>query len=233
MKAYRLPGGPIVMQFPRTSGAKPKTTPLFTSAPLLNFYSQSISLNRVDYFASGPPLRRPLTPRMASVRTLPAWMRSCPLPELSHLPNSLSCSNSMAAFHPSAPGQKAHCPALESYSTKPQAPGLTRQTGYLEPSEGLRMTPALFNDHIRIDYLLQFQQFVAPADRAYSFRRLNGDFSHEIPLYKLLPAKAAALYTPTRSPALQYDGPDDCTGSGSNISVKHAGTPQTLRAHVR
>ena len=71
-----------------------------------------------------------------------------------------------------------------------------------------------------------------PADSAYSFRRFNGDFSHEIPLYKLLPAKAAALYTPTRAPVLQYDGPDDCTGSGSNISVKRAGTPHKPRAPV-
>src|SRR5450631_1945243 len=52
-KAYRLPGGAIRMQFPG-NGSKPATTPLFTSAPLFNFYAQAISLNRVDYYGLGP-----------------------------------------------------------------------------------------------------------------------------------------------------------------------------------
>jgi hypothetical protein len=226
MKAYRLPGGPIVMQFPGTSGARPKTTPLFTSAPLLNFYSQSISLNRVDYFGLGPYTSPAAHTTYGFSENITGMNATLPVAG-ALAPAKFAVVLELNGRFPSVrPGTEGSLPTIGALFNEATAPGLTRQTGYLEPSEGLRMTPALFNDHIRITYLLQFQQFVAPAESAYSFRRLNGDFSHEIPLYKLLPAKAAALYTSTRSPALQYDGPDDCTGSGSNISVKHAGTPQ-------
>jgi hypothetical protein len=226
VKAYRLPGGPIVMQFPSTSGAKPKTTPLFTSAPLLNFYSQSISLNRVDYFGLGPYTAPAAHTSYGFSENITGMNATLPVAG-ALAPAKLAVVLELNGRFPSVrPGTDGSLPTIGALFNEAAAPGLTRQTGYLELSEGLRMTPALFNDHIRINYLLQFQQFVAPADSAYSFRRWNGDFSHEIPLYKLLPAKAATLYTSVRTPSLQYDGPDDCTGSGNNISLKHASTPE-------
>jgi hypothetical protein len=226
MKAYRLPGGTIVMQLPGTGGAKPTTTPLFTSAPLLNFYSQSISLTRVDYFGLGPHTTPAAHTTYGFSENITGMNATLPVAG-ALAPAKLAVLLELNGRFPSIrPGTAGSLPTIGALFNEATAPGLTRQTGYLEPSEGLRLTPALFSDHIRLNYLIQFQQFVAPADSAYSFRRLNGDFSHEVPLYKLLPAKAAALYTPTRAPVLQYDGPDDCTGSGSNISVKHAGTPE-------
>jgi hypothetical protein len=222
MKAYRLPGGPIVMQFPNTGGAKPKATPLFTSAPLLNFYSQSISLNRVDYFGLGPYTTPAAHTTYGFSENITGMNATLPVAG-ALAPVKLAVVLELNGRFPSIrPGTDGSLPTIGALFNETTAPGLTRQTGYLEPSEGLRMTPALFNDHIRINYLLQFQQFVAPADSAYSFRRWNGDFSHEIPLYKLLPAKAAALYTPNRAAAFQYNGPDDCTGSGSNVSMRRS-----------
>ena len=54
MKAYRLSGGPIHVVFPGPGTTTKKTEPLFNVAPLLNFYFQSESLNRVDYYGLGP-----------------------------------------------------------------------------------------------------------------------------------------------------------------------------------
>jgi hypothetical protein len=225
MKAYRLPGGQIVMQFPGSSTTA-KSTPLFTSAPLLNFYSQSISLNRVDYFGLGPISTPAAHTTYGFSENITGMNATLPIAG-ALAPAKLAVVLELNGRFPSVrPGTEKSLPTIGQLFTESTAPGLTRQTAYIEPSEGLRIDPALFKDHIRLNYLLQFQQFVAPSDSAYSFRRWNGDFSHEIPLYKVLPSKLAALYTPVRGAALQYDGPDDCTGTGSNISVKHASTPQ-------
>ena len=225
MKAYRLSGGTIVMQFPG-SGSKPKTAPLFNSAPLLNFYSQSISLNRVDYFGLGPYTTPAAHTTYGFSENITGMNLTLPVAGALAGAKFAIVAEFNGRFPSVRPGTDATLPSIGQMFTESNAPGLTHQTGYIEPSEGLRIDPALFKDHIRLDYLLQFQQFIAPTDSAYSFRRWNGDFSHEIPLYKLLPSKAAALYTPDRGAVLQYDGPDDCTGTGSNISIKHASAPQ-------
>ena len=121
-------------------------------------------------------------------------------------------------------------PSVNQLFNETTAPGLTRQAAYLQPSEGLRIEPALFKDHIRLNYLLQFEQFIAPSNSAYSFRRWNGDFRHEIPLYQLFPSKLGAHYSPNRAALLQYNGPDNCTGSGSNISIQRAAAAKPVAA---
>ncbi len=221
MKAYRLGGGAIHMQMPGPN-SKPHTQPFFNSAPLLNFYSQTTSLNRVDYFGLGPntpPAAHTTYGFRENVTGIGAI-----LPVAGPLaPMKISLVAEIDGRFPSLrPGSDAKLPSIEKLFNESTAPGLTHQAAYLQPSEGLRMEPALFGDRIRLNYLFQFQQFIAPGNSASSFRRWNGDFSHEIPLYSLLPGKLGAAYTPNRAAALQYDGPDDCTGTGSNIAVARA-----------
>ena len=122
------------------------------------------------------------------------------------------------------PGSDASVPSITQFFNETTAPGLTRHAAYLQASEGLRIDPALFKDHIRLNYFVQFQQFVSPSLSTYSFRRFNGDFSHEIPLYSLLPGKMGKAYYPNRAAQFPHDGPDDCTASNGerNISRKRA-----------
>ncbi len=47
------------------------------------------------------------------------------------------------------------------------------------------------DDFLRLNYLLQFQQFVASADSHYYFRRWTVDLGHEIPLYRKVRLTAA------------------------------------------
>ncbi len=217
-KAYRLPGGTIHMQF-LGAGSKPATTPLFTSAPLFNFYAQAISLNRVDYYGLGPNTTPLAHTTYGFSETIAGVSAILPLAGPIAGSRVAIVAELNGRFPTLRAGTDATLPSTMLLFDEATAPGLSRQAGYLEPSEGLRIEPSLFKDHIRLNYLVQFQQFFAPGDGGYSFRRWNGDFSHEIPLYSLLPSRLAARYTKNRAASLQYNGPDDCTGSGSNISV--------------
>ena len=229
MKAYRLAGSKISMQFPG-EGKSASTTPLFTSAPLFNLYSQSISLNRVDYYGLGPNTIPQSHATFGITENITGV--SMVLPVSGALaPAKLAIVAELNGRFPSLrPGTDATLPSVDLLFNEMTAPGLTHQAAYLQPSEGLRIEPALFKDHIRLNYFLQFQQFIAPSSSAYSFRRWNGDFSHEIPLYKLFPSPLSAKYTPNRASLLQYDGPDDCSGSGSNISTKRAAAAKPVAA---
>jgi hypothetical protein len=207
MKAYRLPSG---LQY--------------RVAPLFNFYSQSISLNRVDYFGLGP-------------YTLPAGHSTFGFSENitgadAAIPFRIGRSGKFAIvaeingrFPSVRGGTDASLPSITQLYDESTAPGVTRQPGYFEPGVGFRMYPALFKDHIRLDYLFEMQDFFAPGDSAYSFRRWTGNFQHEIPLYSWLPGALGKRYLSTRAVDFVHNGPDDCTGSNAdgNVSLKHAG----------
>jgi len=225
MKAYRLSGGSPIMGF-ETPGSKTKkkSAPLFGSAPLFNLYAETDSLNRVDYFGLGP-------------NTLPASHTTYGFTETliganaivgvkgALAPARLSLVGEINGRFPSLrAGSNATIPSIGTHFTEATAPGLSSQPFYFQPSEGLRIEPSLFKDLVRLNYLLQFQQFVAPGNGAYSFHRFNADFSHEIPLYRIVGPKAAKFYYKNRASNLGYNGPDDCTGSsaGKNISIKRA-----------
>ncbi|MGB6827540.1 MAG: hypothetical protein WBE41_05830 [Terracidiphilus sp.] len=94
-------------------------------------------------------------------------------------------------------------PSIETIFTEATAPGIATQPAFVQLSEGARIEPTLFNDHLQIDYLAQFQQYLAPSDSHYSFRRYTFDLDHTIPLYH-----NAASYGPKPT-----NGPDECAAS--------------------
>ena len=199
MKAYRLPGGAIHMTLP--GGPKSKNPPLFTSAPLFNFYSQSISLNHIDYYGLGPDTLRAAHATFGFSENITGANAVLPIGRFT--PARLSLAFELNGRFPSVRSGPSGEPSAELIYTEADTPGLTRQTGFLQPSEGLRLEPSFFKDHLRLNYFGSFQQFFAPADSAYSFRRWNADFTHVIPLYNSLPVRVSP-----------YNGPDDCTGPG-------------------
>jgi hypothetical protein len=74
-------------------------------------------------------------------------------------------------------------PSIEQLYTEATAPGIARQPGFVQFGEGIRFKPVLFTDHLHFNYLINFQQFVAPSDSRYSFRRWTLDLGHEYLLY--------------------------------------------------
>jgi hypothetical protein len=94
-------------------------------------------------------------------------------------------------------------PSIEQVFTEATTPGLATQPSFIQLGEGLRFEPAIFNDHLQLNYLVQFQQFVAPSDTHYSFRRFTMDVDHTIPFYR-----NSGSYGPRAT-----NGPDECAGS--------------------
>jgi hypothetical protein len=205
IKAYRLAGGTIHMH--AGSGGS-TSTPLFTSAPLFNFYSQSTSLNHVDYYGLGPYTSRAAHTTFGFSENITGASAILPIGgsvAAAKLAVVLELNGRFPSVRPGQPGPQ---PSIGQVFNDANTPGLARQAGYLQPTEGLRIQPSFFKDHLRLNYFVNFQQFVAPSNSAYSFRRWNGDFTHVIPIYNLLPVRAS-----------QYNGPDDCSGPGGKGSA--------------
>ena len=196
LKAYKLPAGNS-----------------YHVAPLFHLYSQSISLNRVDYFGLGPSTT-PLT------HTTYGFSENVTGADMA-FPISISGKSPIIAilaelngrFPSLRSGREHDIPSIEALFDETTAPGLTRQTAYFQPSEGIRLVPSLFGDRVNLNYLLQFQQFIAPGNSAYSFRRLNLDFNHTIPLSHLSKS-IGKYYGSSTASTLSHNTPDYCGGAG-------------------
>jgi hypothetical protein len=208
LKAYRLPGGTV-----------------YGVAPLFNLYSQSISLTRVDYYGLGPN-STPLTHTTYGFSENITGVTAA-IPFTGALSKTrLAVTAELNGRFPSVrPGTDSSISSIGTFFNNTTAPGLTYQPVYFQASQGLHFGPGLFKDRLRLDYLAQLQEYVATGSSQYSFRRWNGDFNHQIPLYAFFPKKLAQKYYQNRAGALVYNGPDDCSGSNANrnISVARAG----------
>ena len=116
------------------------------------------------------------------------------------------------------PGVETNIPSINSLFTESTAPGLSRQPAFVEPSVGLRLVPTFFKDRLRLNYLVEFQQFWGAGDSAYSFRRFNGDFNHAIPL-STLSKMMGKYYRNSQTLVFPQNGPDYCGGSGRNQAM--------------
>ncbi len=205
MKAYRLPGGNV-----------------YSVAPLFNFYSQSISLTRVDYYGLGPNTLPLAHTTYGFSENITGASAAIPFTGALSKTRMAVTAELNGRFPSVRPGTDASIPSIGHFFNEASAPGLTHQPSYFQASEGIHFGPGLFKDRLRLDYSFQFQQYVAPGDSLYSFRRWNGDFNHEIPLYALFPKKLAQKYYPNRAGALVYNGPDNCTGANANRNISVA-----------
>jgi len=205
MKAYRLPRG---------------TT--YKVAPLFNIYSQSISLARVDFYGLGPDSSPADHSTYGFSENITGIDAALPLAGALRPARIAIVAELNGRFPSIRPGDTASLPSTTSLFDNAKAPGLTHQPAFLQASEGLRLDPGFFKNRIRLNYLLQLQQFVASNDSASSFHRFNADFRHEIPLYSLLPAHLAKAYYPNRPSQFVNNGPDDCTGSNADRNISHS-----------
>lgn len=92
-------------------------------------------------------------------------------------------------------------PSIETLYTEATAPGLARQPAFLQFGEGLRFDRSL-SDRLHLDYAGTLQEFIAPGNSQYSFRRLSLDFGHTVHLYgKTTSEGPSELAGPDESPA--------------------------------
>ncbi|HEY4358655.1 MAG TPA: hypothetical protein VGN16_23110 [Acidobacteriaceae bacterium] len=208
IKAYRQPGG-------NTYGA----------APLLNLYSQSISLSRVDFYGLGPNTIPLAHTTFGFSENITGANLILPTSRVLYKKLGLGLLAEINGRFPSVrAGSDSLLPSIGTLFTESAAPGLARQAPFIQASEGIRLVPTFPKDPVRLNYLVQFQQFIAPGNSVYSFRRFNADLSHEIPIYDFFPAKLKSAYYTSRASVIQYQGPDDCTAAnaGRNIPLQRA-----------
>lgn len=186
-KAYRLPAGFDVR-----------------SAPVVSLYAQTTSLNRIYFYGIGPNT-------LPSQRTAFGFTESVlgtqiTLP-ISRVPISLLAE--INGRLPSVRGDHSETvPSIEQRFTDASAPGLSRQPAFIQFGQGVRLTPHYFTNRFRLNYLLQFQQFIAPSTSTNSFRRFTADLDHEFQIYRRsLP-----------NPITQNDrtGPDACSSDSGD-----------------
>lgn len=208
MTAYRLPSGPE-----------------YRVAPLFTLYTQDISLNRVDYFGLGPNTLTSGQSTFGFSEEIIGVHAAIPFKVGRASPRFAIIAEANARFPSLRAGTTSGLPSTTQLYTEVTAPGLTRQPAYFEPGLGVRIYPALFKDHIRLDYLVELQDFYAPADGTYSFRRWTGDFNHQFPLYSWLPGKAGKQYSNLRTAVINHNGPDNCTGANADrdVAAKRSG----------
>jgi hypothetical protein len=218
MKAYRQPGGKIIVVYPGAT-SPPKHNPLYRTAPLFNLYAETTSLNLIYYYGLGPDTLPAARSFFGLTQTILGTNAIVPLAGKA----GLSIIGELNGRFPQLRGnQNGGSPSIEQVYTESTAPGLSSQAGYLQAGEGLRLRPSLFRDTLRLNYLLQFQQFVAPFNSRYSFRRWTTDLNHTIPLYRNV----------RLTQANDQNGPDSCSISSTNTSCPRVSLTQNLEGSI-
>jgi len=199
---YKAIHTPIETIKPITTSTGPPTHSTLSWHPnaVYNLYAQSISLDQLFFYGLGPNSLKANASVFGMTQTIAganAIVPACRSLNLSLLGEVNGRVVSVRGNHHES------SPSIEQLFSEAGAPGLTSQPTFIQLGEGARLEPRLFNDHLQLDYLGQFQQFVAASDSHYSFRRLNVDLNHTIPLYK-----NSGSYGPRPT-----NGPDECAGS--------------------
>ncbi len=180
------------------SGKKHKGVSLF-SAPYFTLFTQAISLNKIGFYGLGPSSTATARTFFGMTETIAGATANVPVPKLG--PLNLSLIGEVNGRFVTIRGNHGeNSPSIETKFSPATAPGLNTQPAFIQFGEGLRMKPQLFNGFISLDYLANFQQFVASGDSSFSFRRLNLDFSHEIPIYHGVTSRSDT----------KAFGPDEC-----------------------
>ncbi|MEO6816429.1 MAG: hypothetical protein ABI177_06990 [Edaphobacter sp.] len=215
LKAFRQPGGKIIV----VSGPSKNTNPLYRTAPLFNLYAETTSLNRIYFYGLGPntlPAGRSvfgLTQTIAGASAVVPFAGK----------TGISLIGEFNGRIPQLRGNNGESsPSIAALYDESTAPGLTSQPGFLQAGEGLRIRPSFFHDSLRLNYLLQFQQFIAVSDSHYSFRRWTADFGHEFPLYRNVRLTAPR----------DQNGPDSCSISASTTACPHVSLTQNLEGSI-
>ena len=201
MKGIYIPTRKIVTQ----RGRHPANTqPVGMENPVFHLYAQTISLSKIDYFGLGPSTVAAGRSFYGMRETIPGINVWWPIyqPSMAEISLFGELNGRFVAIRGSQ-GQPS--PSIEALYAEATAPGLTTQPGFVQLGEGFRFkTKSLFlADHLRLNYLVTFQQYMAPGNSQFSFRRFTTDLSHQIPIYSK---------TRTLLPG-SHNGPDDCSKS--------------------
>lgn len=165
--------------------------------PYFNLYTQAISLNKIDYFGLGPATTRTGRTFYGMREIIPGVNGTWPV----FKPLSVSLYGEINGRFVDIRGSSGQpSPSIEQVYTEATAPGLTNQPAFAQFGEGIRIQPS-YRDRIKLNYFVEFQQYVAPGDSEFSFRQFTVDLQHEFPIYK----------TTRTQLTKDFNGPDECS----------------------
>src|SRR4051812_4281685 len=183
---------------------------LVRETPVIHAYVQAERLNKLAYFGIGPDTEE-VRSFYGMTETIVGGNIAWPIPRLPHFAFFGEVNGRFVSIR-SVHGESS--PSIEQ--AHPDAPGLESQPGYVQFGEGVRAAPSLAGGHVRLNYAVTLQQFVAPSATSHSFQRLTLDFQHQFPIYKNV-----------RSGARSGNGPDDCSVDPTVRSLDKCPSPGT------
>jgi hypothetical protein len=192
---------------------------------VFHLYGQTDSLNTLGFFGIGPSTSDTARSYFGLRETITGGNVIWPLIKRYNVA-IVGEANGRFVETRGSPNQSS--PSIEQLYTPASAPGLFVETAFAQFGEGIRMRPSFAGGYVQLDYLVNYQEYVAPRDTRYSFRRFTTDLSHQFPLYK--------NYHP---PIPQdFNGPDECAESPSDNNhacppvVPPSGTTRNLVGSV-
>ncbi|MGH9742115.1 MAG: hypothetical protein ACRD51_07155 [Candidatus Acidiferrum sp.] len=213
LKLVHTPNTPVGVGF----GTPPPLNANLTELPehsVINIYAQAISLNKLTFFGLGPDSAEAGRTFYGMRETIVGVSAVKPTYQRLHVSLYGEMNGRFVDIRPSL---NQPSPSIETLYTEATAPGLNNQPAFFQLGEGIRMRPIFFDDFLRLNYNLAYQQYFAPGNSNFSFQRLTADLSHQFALYKkttrwLLPRDA--------------NGPDDCSLAPAS---SHPECPQITR----
>lgn len=207
LTTYKLRHSNDVIGVVMGTPAAGKQKPTVQVAPVFNLYAQATSLNTLYFYGLGP-------------NTLPAGKSAFGLTETIAgasvlLPVGTHGLSFTAEFNGRVPqlrpDTKDGVPTVGALYTEATAPGLTHSAAFLQPGVGIQIQPHLFDNRLRLHYLVNVQDFASLGGTAYSFRRWTADLGHEFALNRHVTLTAAD----------PHNGPDSCTIGDSITGCPH------------
>jgi hypothetical protein len=162
-------------------GPPPKSRLAVHEYTVFNLYAQSISLNKIYFFGLGPHTVSADRSFFGMGETI---VGANAIKPVFRALNVSLIGELNGRFVDVRGSHNQPSPSIEQIYTEATAPGLTTQPGFVQFGEGIRIRPSFFSDHVQLNYLINFQQFVAPSHSAFSFARFTADLSHVFPLYR-------------------------------------------------
>ncbi|HMH06794.1 MAG TPA: hypothetical protein VK579_08985, partial [Terriglobales bacterium] len=169
---------------------------------VFNIYAQTTSLQKLFFFGLGPTTSESDKSIFGMRETIIGTNAILPVTKVPVIRNwNISLLGEVNGRFVDLRGNHGQSsPSIEQLYTEATAPGLVTQPGFLQLGEGVRIKPVLLNDHLELNYLVNFQQFFAPSNSTYSFRRWTVDLDNQFPLYR----------NSQSTNAKDTNGPDEC-----------------------
>lgn len=215
LKFVHTPIRPLPVRFGQPPAANPGPTEL-PEHTVFNVYAQTIALNKLSYFGLGPSSAEAGRSFYGLRETIVGANVVKPVYARLHAALYGEMNGRFIDIRPSL-GQPS--PSIAQLYSEGTAPGLANQPGTIQFGEGIRVRPVFFDDFLRLNYSLAYQQFFAPANSVLSFQRVTVDLSHQFAIYR----KTTRFLLPSDT-----EGPDECSaGAGSECTInKYAAHPE-------